>query len=243
MAKIMFISDTHGLHNYIKDVYGELPNVDIIIHSGDFSRYGEFEESNEFLDWYSKQNAKHKVLIAGNHDFIFQLEDRKNWLLANHSDITYLEDSFVNIDGIGIYGSPWSPIFGMWAFMKQRNAELDEVWQKVPKDGSVDILVTHTPAYGRHDVSVRGNHHVGCEMLAVRMGEIKPKIHVCGHIHECGGMIVEETLPVEGMISLNASLLNIKYQLDNPIWICDTEKNEWSSIEALNKLVVKSLGV
>ena len=56
-------------------------------------------------------------------------------------------------------------------------------------------------------------------------------------------MIVEETLPVEGMISLNASLLNIKYQLDNPIWICDTETNEWSSIEALNKLVVKSLGV
>ena len=230
--KIMFISDTHGRHLEIKDLYGELPYVDMIIHSGDCTRYGEYEETDLFLKWYASQNAKHKVLIAGNHDFVFQNEERKTALLAYNPDITYLEDEYKNIDGIGIYGSPWSPVYGMWAFMKHRNREMDEVWQKVPTDGSVDILVTHTPRYGRHDVSVRGNYHVGCEMLANRINDINPKVHVCGHIHECGGMIVEETYntPVKGMISLNASLLNTAYVLENCIWIWDTETKEWSSI-------------
>ena len=230
--KIMFLSDTHGRHLEITELYGELPYVDIIVHSGDCTRYGEFEETDLFMNWFSKQNSKHKVLVAGNHDFVLQQMDRRNWLLANNYGVTYLEDSFINIDGIGIYGSPWSPVFGMWAFMKNRNAELDEVWQKVPTDGSVDLLVTHTPRYGRFDVSVRGNYNVGCEMLANRINDIHPKVHVFGHIHECGGMIKEETeVPLEGMISLNASLLNIRYVLANPIWIWDTDTNDWSSIE------------
>lgn len=233
--KIMFISDTHGRHKEIVELYGELPYVDMIIHSGDCTRYGEFEETDLFMNWYSKQNAKHKVLIAGNHDFVFQNKQRTKQLLELNASITYLEDEYINIDGIGIYGSPWSPVYGMWAFMKQRNAELDEVWQKVPTDGSVDVLVTHTPRYGRLDVSVRGNYHVGCEMLANRINNIHPKVHVFGHIHECGGMIKEETeVPLEGMVSLNASLLDIRYYLSNPIWIWDTDTNDWSSIEIKN---------
>jgi hypothetical protein len=45
-------------------------------------------------------------------------------------------------------------------------------------------------------------------------------------------MIKEETeVPLEGMVSLNASLLDIRYYLSNPIWIWDTESNEWSSID------------
>jgi len=228
----MFLSDTHGRHNEITELYGELPYVDIIVHSGDCTRYGEFEETDLFMNWFSNRNAMHKVLVAGNHDFVLQQTDRRNWLLANNYGVTYLEDSFININGLGIYGSPWSPVFGMWAFMKHRNAELDEVWQKVPTDGSVDLLVTHTPRYGRFDVSVRGNYNVGCEMLANRINDINPKVHVFGHIHECGGMIKEETeVPLKGMISLNASLLNIRYILANPIWIWDTETNNWSSIE------------
>lgn len=230
--KIMFLSDTHGRHLEITKLYGELPNVDIMVHSGDCTRYGEFDETDLFLNWYSQQNTKHKVLIAGNHDFVFQNKQRTKQLLELNPSITYLEDEYINIDGIGIYGSPWSPVFGMWAFMKHRNAELDEVWQKVPTDGSVDLLVTHTPRYGRFDVSVRGNYNVGCEMLANRINDIHPKVHIFGHIHECGGMIKEETeVPVKGMVSLNASLLNIRYVLANPIWIWDTETNDWSSIE------------
>ena len=234
--KIMFLSDTHGRHLEITELYGELPYVDIIVHSGDCTRYGEFEETDLFMNWFGKQNAMHKILVAGNHDFVLQQMDRRNWLLANNYGVTYLEDSFININGIGIYGSPWSPVYGMWAFMKQRNAELDEVWQKVPTDGSVDVLVTHTPRYGRFDVSVRGNYNVGCEMLANRINDIHPKVHVFGHIHECGGMIKEETeVPLEGMISLNASLLDTRYYLSNPIWIWDTDTNEWSNIEMNEK--------
>ncbi len=226
--KILFLSDTHGLHHNINKFYGELPKVDMVIHSGDCTRYGEYEETDEFLKWFNKLDAKHKVLVAGNHDFILQQAGRRNELLLNNYGITYLEDSFINIENVGIYGCPWSPVYGMWAFMKQRMDEMDEVWKQVPNDGSVDILVTHTPRYGRHDVSVRGNYHVGCEMLGFRIKDIKPKVHVCGHIHECGGKIVEET---DGMISLNAALLNEYYKLAHSIWIYDTESKNWDEIK------------
>lgn len=226
--KIMFLSDTHGRHLEISETYGKLPKVDMVIHAGDCTRYGEYDETDDFLKWYNSLNAKHKVLVAGNHDFILQQVDRRNELLLNNYGVTYLEDSFVEIDGIGIYGSPWSPIYGMWAFMKHRNDEMNEVWEKVPKDGSIDIMVTHSPAWGRNDISVRGNLHVGCEMLANHLALINPKVHVCGHIHECGGKIVTESF---GTISLNASLLNEYYKLHHPIWIWDSEINEWETIE------------
>jgi large subunit ribosomal protein L37Ae len=98
----MFISDTHGSHEKIDKLYGELPYVDIMIHSGDCSRYGEFAETDLFMDWYSKQNAKHKVLIAGNHDFVFQNKERTEQLKQLNPSVTYLEDEYINIDGIDL---------------------------------------------------------------------------------------------------------------------------------------------
>ena len=39
--KILHLSDTHGLHRKIKD----LPNADVIVHSGDISNNGDTEGS------------------------------------------------------------------------------------------------------------------------------------------------------------------------------------------------------
>ena len=47
--KIMFLSDTHGRHREITELYGELPYVDIMVHSGDCTRYGEYDETDLFL--------------------------------------------------------------------------------------------------------------------------------------------------------------------------------------------------
>ena len=140
--KIMFLSDTHGRHREITELYGELPYVDIMVHSGDCTRYGEFEETDLFMNWFTTQNAKHKVLIAGNHDFVFQNKERTKQLLELNPSVTYLEDTYINIDGIGIYGSPWSPVFGMWAFMKHRNAELDDNWDETNEINKVNIFAS-----------------------------------------------------------------------------------------------------
>jgi Icc-related predicted phosphoesterase len=48
-----------------------------------------------------------------------------------------------------------------------------------------DILVTHGPAQTHLDTSgpPYNQPNLGCELLTERIEEIKPKIHVCGHIH------------------------------------------------------------
>lgn len=46
--RILHLSDTHGLHHQIKD----LPEADVIIHSGDISHNGDESEVLDFLNWY-----------------------------------------------------------------------------------------------------------------------------------------------------------------------------------------------
>ena len=62
--KILHLSDTHGLHHQIKD----LPEADVIIHSGDISHNGDENEVLDFLNWYNDLPYRHKIFITGNYD-------------------------------------------------------------------------------------------------------------------------------------------------------------------------------
>ena len=65
--KILHLSDTHGLHHRIKD----MPEADVIIHSGDISNSGTEEEVLDFLNWMIKLPYQHKIFVTGNHDFAY----------------------------------------------------------------------------------------------------------------------------------------------------------------------------
>ena len=62
--KILHISDTHGQHGRLKD----LPEADVIVHSGDFTFGGEVREAIDFFNWFCDLPYAHKIVIAGNHD-------------------------------------------------------------------------------------------------------------------------------------------------------------------------------
>ena len=84
-----------------------------------------------------------------------------------------------------VFGSPYSPMRGAWAFGYQPQSEgAQELWGKIPSD--TDIIVTHTPA--RNHCDKAGVHaHAGCEVLAQTLGRVKPRLFVCGHTHEGRG--------------------------------------------------------
>ena len=65
--EIVFISDTHGQHEKLDDLSGE-----VLIHAGDVSSRGTKGEIVEFLDWFETLEFEHKIFIAGNHDFILK---------------------------------------------------------------------------------------------------------------------------------------------------------------------------
>ena len=219
--KITFISDTHNKHKHLtsKGMGNILGSGDILVHAGDCTSLGSKSEITQFLEWFSDTDFKHKIFIAGNHDFGFE---QQTDITQEYKDmgVTYLFDNDVTIYGIKFYGSPWQPEFHNWAFNLSRGEELAEKWDKIPND--VDILITHGPAYGILDYAPIGGH-VGCEELYRKIVEVKPKIHVCGHIHDGYG---QKTMG--GIEFLNASVLNDRYEhAHKPIVIeYDTETKE-----------------
>lgn len=195
--KIVFISDTHGLHNRL-----DMPEADVLVHSGDFCNHGHEGDVKEFNRWLAKQDYKHKIVIAGNHDRFLE-NNRFPW----HESITYLCDTSITIDGIKFYGSPWQPEFFNWAFNVPRGKALAKKWAKIPSD--TDVLVTHGPPCNVLDF-VPGDRNVGCEDLLDRVLIVKPKIHAFGHIHYSYG----ETKVLDTEF-VNASICTEAYLPDN----------------------------
>ena len=212
--KITFISDTHGKHNQITN---DLPGGAIIIHAGDVSNTGTNSQIQDFLDWFAELPYTHKVFIAGNHDFGFEtIRHSRDKGITLPKGVTYLQDESVIIEGIKIYGSPWQPRFYDWAFNLNRGEQISEKWEMIPDD--VDILVTHGPPFGILDRTDRGDV-VGCEELYFRVVNIKPRVHVFGHIHEGYGM-----REMNGTAFINASCLNSRYDYKNKPVVFEFDK-------------------
>ncbi len=181
--RITLISDTHTKHESLK-----LPGGDMVICAGDVSNRGSFEDLRSFFGWYSKLDYVYKICTAGNHDFFFESGEvglSVDRFLKDYDNIIYLENSSVTIEGIKIYGSPYTHRFYNWAFNVDRGNPIAEQWAKIPMD--TDILITHGPPLGHGDKTISGER-VGCADLLKRVEIVKPILHVFGHIHEGYGM-------------------------------------------------------
>jgi len=180
----------------------------MIIHAGDISNKGAVGEVEDFLDWYKSLNFKYKIFIAGNHDFFLERASQYEIESMIPKELIYLNDSGTTIEGIKIWGSPVQPWFYDWAFNRKRGEEIRKHWDLIPQNN--DILITHGPPHNILDNTISGEH-AGCEDLLETVKNIKPKIHVFGHIHEDYGM-----KEVANTTYINASVLDIRYRLVNP---------------------------
>lgn len=178
--KIIAAADTHGLHGSM-----QIPDGDVFIHAGDFSALHTLEEVEQFADWLSQQPHRHKVVIAGNHELFFETALGGAAVVAlRKAGIIYLEDTSVIIDGVKIFGSPWTPSFQNWAFMLPRGEVLRKKWMQIPLD--TDVLVTHGPPAGIFDHA--HNLDLGCSELLSVVKRVRPRLHIFGHIHEQYGV-------------------------------------------------------
>jgi UDP-2,3-diacylglucosamine pyrophosphatase LpxH len=228
--RITFTSDTHSKHTKLNQ---ELPGGLLLIHAGDFMSTGYYEhEALNFFEWFNKiDNYDYKIFISGNHDRLMETElDSMKNLLMNFKTIDYLQDEELTMyfdghngdrleENVRIYGFPWQPEFNKWAFNLPRNGiELQEKCSSIPLN--IDILISHSPAFGHLDRIVGQTEHLGCELLATRINEIKPKIHVCGHIHSGYGYKFHNNIHY-----INAAALNEQYQYTNKPLTIDWDKS------------------
>ena len=199
--KIICISDTHGYHEQLT-----LPEGDMIIHAGDLSKRGHASEIRDFIDWFTELPYTHKVFIGGNHDFFLERESAQFKSLLN-DQIIYLEDDWIEVEGIRIWGSPITPYFFNWAFNRYRGDDIKRYWEPIPED--IDLLVTHGPPLGYGDRVYSGDL-VGCADLLAAVKRVKPSYHIFGHIHEAYGTYSDGKTQF-----INASVVNLKYQVVN----------------------------
>lgn len=184
MMTVLAISDLHG---YFPDI----PECDLLLLGGDYCPTRNLDQERRFMqgdfsDWLKGIKARYIVGIAGNHDFILQ-HDKE---LAKGLPWIYLEDEEINLEGVRIYGSPWTPKFYDWAFMES-DYLLKKRYENIPS--GLDILLTHGPAYRHLDVTQNGSR-AGSFSLWERMKEVKPDSHVFGHIHEARGVMDENSM-------------------------------------------------
>lgn len=207
-VRLVCISDTHGLHSKLK-----LPEGDILVHAGDFTMDGGEDEMFRFAKWFLSRPHRHKVLVAGNHDLPLDLshgcgnrETKARFVeTIEENGGHYLENEARLIGGLWFYGSPCQPRFREgWAFQYARGEPGLRIWRQIPE--CVDVLITHGPAFSRHDLCV-SRKRAGClDLLHEIQNRVRPRVHICGHIHEDHGASSDGTTDF-----INASSLDVHY--------------------------------
>lgn len=208
--RFVCIADTHTRHREIV-----MPPGDVLLVAGDFTGRGRAHEIEDFDSWLAVQPYLVKIVVAGNHDQLFEYKPQEARKLLQHA--TYLEDSEVTLRPsnfgreneswrVRVYGSPWQPRFYDWAFnLERRSSQLRGKWRKIPT--GIDVLVTHGPPYEIMDHDLRGGRS-GCELLREELKRIQPRLHVFGHLHGTHGVVEKD-----GTIFVNACIADDKYEV------------------------------
>ncbi|KAJ7108643.1 Metallo-dependent phosphatase-like protein [Mycena epipterygia] len=201
-TRFVLLSDTHTSTFAV-------PPGDVLLHTGDLTHRGTLEELETTMAWLCSLPHKIKIVIAGNHDLALDRDwYDTNWERKRHkrkesaeavtellkgpravaANVVYLQDEEyrfkVHEDGKewSVYGSPWSPIFENWAFGYARK-DGEAFASRFPR---TDILLTHGPPQNVFDLT-NNDERVGCAALSARVRELRPRLHVFGHIHEARG--------------------------------------------------------
>lgn len=185
--KILHLSDTHGCHRRMQD----LPEADVIVHSGDFTMTGSEQEALDFLNWFCDLPYANKIFICGNHDECLYGAN----IDGLDTNVHYLCNSGVEIDGVKFYGVPMF-ISDCITDRQQRNID------KIPSD--TDVVITHSPAYGILDFD--DNINYGDEQILSKITEIRPCLHLFGHVHAQHGIV-----SLNGTTFSNGAIMNSDY--------------------------------
>jgi Icc-related predicted phosphoesterase len=197
--RLVLLSDTHQLHREV-----EVPDGDVLIHAGDFTMFSKSMSAiGDFNTWLGELPLRHKIVVPGNHEFFLEADPSQRSLLSN---ATVLINEGIEIDGLRIWGSPVTPLYG-GAFGLSSAADRRRVYARIPED--TDVLITHGPPFGILDSSPDSGLHSGCRELFDAVMRLRPKLHVFGHVH--GGHGIFQT---DQTTFVNAALLGIHGDLD-----------------------------
>lgn len=195
----MKIAVTSDLHGYLPDI----EPCEVLFICGDISPLDiqsnipkmQVWLRNKFASWINNLPCNQVLMVAGNHDFIFQ------WLTEHPEEMDFyigkptkyklgvLDGQECNINSeegpvYKVWGSPYCKIFYDWAFMVN-DETLQIKYSTIPK--GCDIVITHdAPKVGKYGTVLEGNYkntEAGNKILAKAIQDKMPRFHFFGHIH------------------------------------------------------------
>lgn len=219
------ISDVHlqPMEKILKGCEG-----DLLVIAGDMTFTGSLQEMTRFKKDLLKVRGQFTSCcwVNGNHEreldpargfsnglnYCRELaEDIKSDFLHN-SGVTYTK----NGRDIKVWGSPFTPTFFDWGFLKDRGEPIAQVWKQIPE--GLSLMVSHGPAHGILDRLPWSGEEVGCEELRKRLDEMEspPSVLVHGHIHCAAGSKLHRTPLGKNIQVYNVAIVNEDYKIENP---------------------------
>ncbi|MCC8126267.1 MAG: metallophosphoesterase [Clostridiales bacterium] len=176
--KILVLADIES--KYLYDCYlpGKLDGIDLILACGDLEP--------EYLEFFATLCHAPVLYILGNHDK-WAAEETKL-----PGGCICIEDTIYVYKGLRILGLGGSMQYHPGAPQQytenQMRRRILQLWWKLIRHRGIDILVTHAPAAGIHDLLDRP--HRGFECFRAMLEQYHPKLFVHGHVHaNYGGFV------------------------------------------------------
>lgn len=175
--KLLAFSDLHRDLGQAAKLVEMSADADVVIGAGDFASVHEgLEETIEALSAI----AKPTILVPGNNETDEALREAT----GGWSSATVLHGGGATIEGVDFFGigagipiTPWE-----WSFdLAEEKAAV--MLSLCPEDA---VLVLHSPPFGHCDANGAGDSF-GSTTLLHTIEEKKPRLAVCGHIHESWG--------------------------------------------------------
>lgn len=194
-------------------------NPDLITISGDiWERQYNLEYFVDYMNEFQRSMDCPIVMIQGNHDFW----DRG--IFNKSENIHVIHNSGIELLGLKIWGSPYTPPFFNWNHMLEDGPYgLDNIFKEMMPD-ELDILLSHGPPKGYCDMVKRQSKHLGSISLYDGILLHKPRYVFCGHIHT--GNRKEKIIHMDSDVSWNESCTmvynvsvldeNYNFMVDNP---------------------------
>ncbi len=174
--RILAFSDLHASGERAAELVTASRAADLVIGAGDFCNMRRgLAEALALLDGL----AAPMIAVPGNAESVEELR------AAAGAGVTVLHGDGTQTDGLRVfglgYGVPVTP-FGAWS------CDLDEraAAAMLAACEGADILVTHSPPKGVVDVTSAGQS-VGSVAIRAAIDRIRPRLVLCGHIHDSWG--------------------------------------------------------
>ena len=205
---IVCISDTHGQHRKLT-----MPDhADILIHAGDYTKYGKKEDAIDFNEWLGLLPYKTKLVVNGNHECNAMWKNSAKSLLSNAQLL--IDESVqveVDVDSDDDDNNNHSVIINenndntthqkvkkkkekvilnihgtnfYWPSSTKHNPYFEQIEQEQSTSNTkTDILISHCPALGYVD------RDRGCPALLHTIQRIRPMLVISGHEHMARGIV------------------------------------------------------